>query len=265
MRQPGRGACTHTHTHACAHCPPRPANARTNDACACRLPLRLTPLLASLPCPALQPHHRIFVVDPAKAHTMTVHDQTVVINIKPGTEKPEASGLRPTDVVSQFDVVKLLTEHRDKLELVEAKTLEELEVFEGSVFTVAASASALEAFHHMAMDHKSCLGIVDAAGKLIGNVSLSDIRALSPVQYGLLLSPVAEFVAITQGKGPSATEALEGARCEVRGAGGRGGCTAALFWVPLLICAVHWHLPRRWHASQQCIAVTMLVGQQARK
>lgn len=85
-----------------------------------------------VPCPAPQPHHRIFVVDPAKAHTMTVHDQTVVINIKPGTEKPEASGLRPTDVVSQFDVVKLLTEHRDKLELVEAKTLEELEVFEVS-------------------------------------------------------------------------------------------------------------------------------------
>jgi hypothetical protein len=72
----------------------------------------------------------IFVVDPAKAHTMVVQDQTVVINIKPGSEKPEASGLRPTDVVSQFDVVKLLSENRDKLSLVEPLTLEALEVFE---------------------------------------------------------------------------------------------------------------------------------------
>lgn len=77
-----------------------------------------------------QVHHRIFVVDPAKAHTVTVHDQTVVINIKPGTEKPEASGLRPTDIVTQMDVVKLLVEHKDKLELVKDKTLEELEIFE---------------------------------------------------------------------------------------------------------------------------------------
>lgn len=142
----------------------------------------------------LQGHHRIFVVDPAKAHTVTVHGSTVVINIKvrrvagldnwrftchsgavsdslprsclgiarastqrglllvfterwvvlsyllmasvvdwplqPGTEKPEASGLRPTDIVSQLDVVKLLSEHKDKLELVMGKTLEDLEIFE---------------------------------------------------------------------------------------------------------------------------------------
>ena len=64
---------------------------------------------------------------------MTVHDQTVVINITPGSEKPEASGLRPTDIVTQMDVVKLLVEHKDKLELVADKTLEELEIFEVGV------------------------------------------------------------------------------------------------------------------------------------
>ncbi|EFJ45381.1 hypothetical protein VOLCADRAFT_109874 [Volvox carteri f. nagariensis] len=157
-------------------------------------------------------HHRIFVVDPAKAHTVTVHGSTVVINIKPGSEKPEASGLRPTDIVSQLDVVKLLSEHKDKLELVMTKTLEELEIFEGSVFTIHASASALEAFHHMALDHKSCLGIVDNTGKLIGNVSVSDLRFLGPQNYGLLLSTVAEFSVVIAGKGPSQEEAINGAR-----------------------------------------------------
>ncbi|KXZ52801.1 hypothetical protein GPECTOR_8g188 [Gonium pectorale] len=157
-------------------------------------------------------HHRIFVVDPAKAHTITVHGATVVINIKPGTEKPEASGLRPTDIVSQLDVVKLLSENKDKLELVLNKTLEELEIFEGSVFTIHASATALEAFHHMAVDHKSCLGIVDNLGKLIGSVAISDLKFVGPNNYGLLMSTVAEFAVIVAGKGPSQEEALKGAR-----------------------------------------------------
>ncbi|KAG2498893.1 hypothetical protein HYH03_003084 [Edaphochlamys debaryana] len=163
-------------------------------------------------------HHRIFVVDPAKAHTVTVSGATVVINIKPGTEKPEASGLRPTDIVSQMDVVKLLSEHKDKLELVMPKTLEELEIFEGSVFTIHASATALEAFHHMAVDHKSCLGIVDNTGKLIGNVSISDLKFVGPKNYALLNVSVAEFAVIVAGKGPSQEEAINGAR--VPGAAG---------------------------------------------
>ncbi len=49
---------------------------------------------------------------------------------QPGTAKPEASGLRPTDVVSQLDVVRLLAERKDKLNKVMGKTLEELEIFE---------------------------------------------------------------------------------------------------------------------------------------
>jgi hypothetical protein len=40
---------------------------------------------------------------------------------QPGSEKPEASGLRPTDVVSQLDVVKLLAANKDKLELVRGR------------------------------------------------------------------------------------------------------------------------------------------------
>ncbi|GFR43787.1 hypothetical protein Agub_g4904 [Astrephomene gubernaculifera] len=157
-------------------------------------------------------HHRIYVVDPAKAHSITVSGSTVVINIKPGSAKPEASGLRPTDIVSQLDVVKLLSEHKDKLELVQDKTLEELEIFTGSVFTIHASAPALEAFRYMAVDHKSCLGIVDNTGKLIGNVSVGDLRFLRAQNYGLLLSPVAEFVATVWGKGPSQEEVLAGTR-----------------------------------------------------
>lgn len=84
------------------------------------------------------------------------------------------------------------------------------------MFTVHASATALEAFHHMALDHKSCLGIVDNTGKLIGNVSVSDLRFLGPQNYGLLLLTVAEFIVVVAGKGPSQEEAMTGARVAVR-------------------------------------------------
>lgn len=89
------------------------------------------------------------------------------------------------------------------------------------MFTVNAAKSALEAFRYMAVDHKSCLGIVDDAGVLIGNISLSDLRFLEPEQYGLLLSSVAEFVVVISGKGPTAAEAVAGARVAVRK--GQGG------------------------------------------
>ncbi len=214
---------------------------------------------------------------------------------QPGTAKPEASGLRPTDVVSQLDVVRLLAERKDKLNKVMGKTLEELEIFEvscdsrvqpqllpggvvqlsgcnratcasgfvnfglattqdarrgpsygkvwpqqgldpyaerlrsrlsptqGSVFTIHAGKTALEAFHHMAVDHKSCLGIVDDEGRLIGNVSISDLRAVGAGNFALLRRSVAEFVVAVAGKGISQEEVIKGARVPVsnRGAGVR--------------------------------------------
>jgi hypothetical protein len=80
---------------------------------------------------------------------------------------------------------------------------------------VSGEVSALEAFHHMAADHKSTLGIVDAAGKLLGNLSVSDLRYLPAAGFALLLRPVAEYVALVHGKGPSIAEAVSGTRVEV--------------------------------------------------
>lgn len=43
----------------------------------------------------------------------------------------------------------------------------------------------------MAADHKSCLGLVDAAGKLVGNLSASDLRGLTtPEAFATLLKCV---------------------------------------------------------------------------
>lgn len=65
-----------------------------------------------------------------RSHMLTLPPSLLPTFLQPGSEKPEASGLRPTDIVSQLDVVKLVSEHKDKLELVMDKTLEDLEIFE---------------------------------------------------------------------------------------------------------------------------------------
>ena len=48
-----------------------------------------------------------------------------------------------------------------------ARSVEALGLTAGAVFCVPASTPAVEAFGRMAVDHKSCLGLVDAAGKLV--------------------------------------------------------------------------------------------------
>ncbi len=43
------------------------------------------------------------------------------------------------------------------------------------------------------------MGVTDADGKLVGNLSLSDLRGLDQDHFGLLLLPVSEMIAILQG------------------------------------------------------------------
>jgi len=50
-------------------------------------------------------------------------------------------------------------------------------VLQGTVFSIPASMSTLEALSQMARDHKSSLGVVDpTSGELISNLSVSDLR-----------------------------------------------------------------------------------------
>jgi len=47
----------------------------------------------------------------------------------------------------------------------------------------------------MARDKKSCMGILDVpGGTLIGNLSASDLRYVTPALYSALTAPVGEFI-----------------------------------------------------------------------
>eukprot|EP00010_Vexillifera_abyssalis_P005771 CAMPEP_0201552276 /NCGR_PEP_ID=MMETSP0173_2-20130828/14597_1 /ASSEMBLY_ACC=CAM_ASM_000268 /TAXON_ID=218659 /ORGANISM="Vexillifera sp., Strain DIVA3 564/2" /LENGTH=311 /DNA_ID=CAMNT_0047962729 /DNA_START=30 /DNA_END=965 /DNA_ORIENTATION=- len=101
-------------------------------------------------------------------------------------------------VVTQTDLVRyLITAHtHNEIQLDSAqlsKKLSELETLGSSVKTVNASESALSAFAKMGADHLSALGVVNADGKLVGNLSASDIRGVTPDLYPCLLQDITKF------------------------------------------------------------------------
>lgn len=157
-------------------------------------------------------HHRIFVCDPELNQRRTSVDKTTVVNIPTGSLDSKCTGFRPTQVVSQFDVVNLLWQHKAELGEVVNKTVDELGLCLGTAFTVSAGMRTLAAFEQMAIDRKNGLAVVGKDGELLANLSVGDLRGLDSETFGLLLLPVADFIAVRRGKGPSPAEALKGAR-----------------------------------------------------
>lgn len=147
-------------------------------------------------------HHRIFVCDPTKAASIDIHDKTTVLNFEAGSGSVDTSAMRPTDVVSQMDVVRLLQQNQAAMGEVATTRVEDLHVFMGAAFTVASTMTALEAFQHMAADYKSCMGVVDGEGKLVANLSLSDIRGLATGGFERLLGSVVDYAVEVNG-GPN--------------------------------------------------------------
>jgi CBS domain-containing protein len=147
-------------------------------------------------------HHRLYVCEAAKQGTTTsaTKDRTTVLNIQPGSERLSASGMRVTGVVSQSDVVAAILANKQVLGAAADKTVEQLELDDGAVFTVTQDCPALKAFGMLIRDKKSSLGIVDEDGKLVGNLSVSDVRALrSPEAFASLLLGVDDFLRVARG------------------------------------------------------------------
>ncbi|PSC72908.1 DNA repair XRCC3-like protein [Micractinium conductrix] len=143
-------------------------------------------------------HHRVYVcLAPGTDHT-TQAGATTVVN---ATHAASSSGkLAVTHVVSHLDVVRLLAANKAALGGAAEQSVEALGLTAGAVFCVPASTPAVEAFGRMAVDHKSCLGLVDAAGKLVGNLSASDLRGLvSAEAFATLLSSAVDYDAAQRG------------------------------------------------------------------
>ena len=176
-------------------------------------------------------HHRLYVCINAREQKTSTSTSglTTVVNITAGSERQAASGWKVAGVVSQSDVVKLLADNPAVLGEGASATLEELGLDVGAAVTVPATTRVLEAFGHMARDHKSSLGVTDpATGAVIGNLSASEIRGLAADQFHLLLLPVGEFILVRHNQAPVP------APSEVKSVPAREDWTAALKGVPLV-------------------------------
>ncbi|ELR13996.1 CBS domain containing protein [Acanthamoeba castellanii str. Neff] len=101
-------------------------------------------------------------------------------------------------LVSQSDVLCLLEECiKSAYPHLAEKTVAELGLNarpKPSLFTVNVMARTFYAFHQM-LDHKvSGVAVVDDAGVLEGNISVSDLRGLAATDLGSLLLPVSRFL-----------------------------------------------------------------------
>jgi CBS domain-containing protein len=101
-----------------------------------------------------------------------------------------------TDVLSQSDVVRFLAATPDALSAFGDASVESLRLghARGAVACVGAGVPAVEAFAHMLRADCSALGVVDAAGALVGNISASDLRGTVGARLSWLAEPVGRLV-----------------------------------------------------------------------
>eukprot|EP00030_Apusomonadida_sp_AF-17_P005891 a676594_640.p2 GENE.a676594_640~~a676594_640.p2 ORF type:complete len:332 (-),score=150.69 a676594_640:58-1014(-) len=95
-------------------------------------------------------------------------------------------------LLSQTDVVRFIHENRDR---VDQTVLNGTIAPRGSVLTMHSDQRALVGFRRMCQHDRSSIAIVDADGKLVGNLSLSDLRGLDRATFGDLGDPVLAFLA----------------------------------------------------------------------
>lgn len=74
-------------------------------------------------------HHRIFICDPSKSANVATNGQVVVMNIVPGSEKADATAMRPTNVIAQADIIAVLQKSKASLGDVVGTKIEDLHMF----------------------------------------------------------------------------------------------------------------------------------------
>eukprot|EP00798_Chlamydomonas_sp_ICE-L_P020678 gene20678-27473_t len=104
---------------------------------------------------------------------------------------------RITAVVSQSDVVRFLDSHVNKLGPLAKATVQDLGWVTGKVESCTPESSAIQALAKMSAAKISSLAVVDSAGKMIGNFSMSEMRTIMAEQFGSLALPVGDFLALS--------------------------------------------------------------------
>lgn len=86
---------------------------------------------------------------------------------------------RVSNLITQSSIVSFLAAHIDKLGNIAGQTVSSLLLGHKDVFTVGINARAIDAFKIMTDRDISAVGVVDEEGRLIGNISVRDIRVVA--------------------------------------------------------------------------------------
>lgn len=118
------------------------------------------------------------------------------------------------DLISQSDVVRFVHAHLWRLGSLQHATVAELDLGTASPVTVPETVRAGDAIDRMQAAGVSCVGVVRPAedGRLLGNLSASDLRSMTGDDFYLFSLPVLEFLRrrATGGAAPEAVSCSEG-------------------------------------------------------
>lgn len=115
--------------------------------------------------------------------------------------EPAQGTLRISNIVSQSDIMAFLLQHAASLESQLSQSVSSLGLVVDpdtqqprGVECVQESEPALDAFGGVLRCGVSALGVLDARGSLVGNLSASDLRCVLPDRWGVLALPVARLL-----------------------------------------------------------------------
>eukprot|EP01123_Difflugia_compressa_P007610 TRINITY_DN2069_c1_g1_i1.p1 TRINITY_DN2069_c1_g1~~TRINITY_DN2069_c1_g1_i1.p1 ORF type:complete len:315 (-),score=54.57 TRINITY_DN2069_c1_g1_i1:172-1053(-) len=101
-------------------------------------------------------------------------------------------------VLSQSDVVAYLFKHREEVADLLSKTLNELAIQPKPVVSITTATSALEGFKTMTLDKVPAVAILEN-GKIVGNLSASDLRGITGRRLKKTVLPVRQFLECIHG------------------------------------------------------------------
>jgi CBS domain-containing protein len=138
----------------------------------------------------------------ASNHRVGVYDWDAAFD-----DGSRVSDVSQFEVISQSDLVRFLWDRRDdaNVEAFASQTVADaflsdaakkrfLHKPERVACVVAGKTKAIDAFARMHFERVSCLGVCDASGRLVANVSASDLRGLTRERLETMASDVLEFV-----------------------------------------------------------------------
>jgi len=108
-------------------------------------------------------------------------------------------GRKAYRLLSQSDVISHIYKHRNEVQAYFSKKLSELGITPKSVVAISSATSALDGFKNMTSEKVPAVAVVDEKGKLIGNLSASDLRGMNSKRLKLAVKPVLEFITSSYG------------------------------------------------------------------